>query len=183
MTRRAVWSLAGLLLSGCAGVGANVPQCVAPFPAGGIYQLGAGDTILLTVFRADDLSGEFKIDKAGMIAVPLMGPFEAAGYTPSGLAEAVASELIEAGYLANPAVTVTLTEGAPVYVLGEVESNQEVPWFEGMKVIHLLVQSGGFTYRADTDAVKITRDGCWNWAEPETSLKPGDIVEVPERFF
>jgi len=45
--------------------------------------------------------------------------------------------------------------------------------------------AGGFTYRANTSKVFITRGGEEFLFEvtPELRLQPGDVIRVPERFF
>ena len=37
------------------------------------YRLGPGDQVRLTVFRHEDLSGQFEIDGEGFFALPLVG--------------------------------------------------------------------------------------------------------------
>ena len=42
-------------------------------PAGQSYLLGTGDQIRVTTFGEKDLSGEFRIDDSGFVALPLVG--------------------------------------------------------------------------------------------------------------
>jgi polysaccharide export outer membrane protein len=59
-------------------------------------------------------------------------------------------------------------------------------YVNGMNVINAVALAGGFTYRADQDDIIITRGGANGDeldADLTTSVLPGDIVEVTERFF
>ena len=56
-----------------------------------------------------------------------------------------------------------------------------------MRVVNAIALAGGFTYRADEDDVLIRRandpSGEKVEADPNTIVLPGDVIEVPERFF
>jgi hypothetical protein len=43
--------------------------------------------------------------------------------------------------------------------------------------------AGGFTYRAVEDEFVIQRDGREIAASKDTPVRPGDVIEVEERFF
>src|SRR5271167_5036437 len=57
------------------------------------YRFGPGDKLRVTVYGEDDLSGEFQIDSAGFIRLPLIGPMKAAGATAHELEAHVAQTL------------------------------------------------------------------------------------------
>jgi protein involved in polysaccharide export with SLBB domain len=50
----------------------ELPECTN---AGGVaeYRLGPGDRVRLTVFRHEDLSGEYELDGEGYVALTLAG--------------------------------------------------------------------------------------------------------------
>ena len=55
-----------------------------------------------------------------------------------------------------------------------------------MRVINAVAMAGGFTYRAKERDMLITRakgNGRQERAGQETPVFPGDVIEVPERFF
>ena len=81
-----------LFVAGCGDTrGGTIPYNVAlPAPSGpAITALPADDkiapmdTLTVKVFRAEDLSGDYKVDLLGNIAMPLIGDVPAAGRTPS----------------------------------------------------------------------------------------------------
>lgn len=57
------------------------------------------------------------------------------------------------------------------------------PYSGGMRVINAVAMAGGFTYRAVEDEYVIQRDGRAIAAGKETPVRPGDVIEVEERFF
>ena len=74
----------------------------------------------------------------------------------------------------------------PFYIIGEVNNPGSFEYVNGMTVINAVALAGGFTYRADQDDIMISRGGSSGpeiEAAPDTEVLPGDIIEVPERFF
>ena len=149
------------------------------------YTLGAGDRIRITVYGHDDLSGEFQLDGNGDVALPLIQTVPAIGQTPRELERAITDRL-QPQYLRNPLVSVEVLTPRPFYILGEVSAPGSYPYSAGINVVKAAALAGGFTYRANTKKVRITREGD---AEPieraslQSEVKPGDVIEVPERFF
>lgn len=150
------------------------------------YRLGPGDKVRVTVFGDDQLSGEFQVDATGAIAMPLIGEVDAHGRTTSELATAVAEKLSK-DYLKNPKVSVEVIDYRPFYILGEVKNPGSYPYVNGMRVMNAIALAGGFTYRAREGHMKINRDVGGQVqeldADQSTVVQPGDVIEVPERFF
>jgi len=148
------------------------------------YQLGPGDQLRVIVFGEEDLSGEFQVDDTGAVSIPLVGEVSAGGQTLRSFEAAVRARLSE-GYLKDPRVSVQVLNYRPFYIIGEVEKGGEYPFVSGMHVLNAVAVAGGFTYRANTSKVFITRGGEEFLFEvtPELRLQPGDVIRVPERFF
>jgi protein involved in polysaccharide export with SLBB domain len=149
------------------------------------YTLAAGDRVRITVYGHGDLSGEYQLDGSGNIALPLIQSVAAGGQTPRQL-ERTITDRLQPDYLRNPLVSVEVVTQRPFYILGEVGTPGSYPYSTGMSVVKAVALAGGFTYRANTKKVRITRDGN---AEPieraslQSEIQPGDVIEVPERFF
>ena len=180
---------------GCAGRGVPVDQSAAQPAENGspgsheqvpsnAYQLGPGDQLRLIVFGEEDLSGEFHVDDTGAVSMPLVGDVTASGQTLRSF-EAAVRERLSDGYLKDPRVSVQVLNYRPFYIIGEVEKGGEYPFVSGMHVLNAVAVAGGFTYRANTSKVFITRGGEELEFEvtPELRLQPGDVIRVPERFF
>ena len=150
------------------------------------YRLSAGDRVLITVFGHEDLSGEFEINGAGAISMPLISDVDAAGLTPNEL-EAAIVDALKPDYLKNPIVSAEVTTFRPIYVIGEVVNPGSYPYTNGMSVINAVAVAGGFSYRAKKDKLVIRRDDGNEAIEIKVDLNtvvlPGDVIEVPERFF
>jgi polysaccharide export outer membrane protein len=193
------WLLAAGLLAACSGA----PPPAVPTAARGAgtavvatenggeasvagYTLGPGDQVRLTVFRHEDLSGQFEIDGEGFFAMPLVGEIMTAGLTARQLENEIEIRLKSGGYLVNPQVSIEVLNYRPFYIIGEVNNPGSYQYVNGMTVINAIALAGGFSYRADQGDVVINRGGSNGpkiEALPDTAVLPGDIIEVPERFF
>jgi protein involved in polysaccharide export with SLBB domain len=150
------------------------------------YKLGPGDQVRVTVFRHEDLSGEFEIDGEGFFALPLVGEIMTAGLTARQLENEVEIRLKSGGYLVNPQVSIEVMNYRPFYIIGEVNNPGSYQYVNGMTVINAVALAGGFSYRAAQNDIVISRGGSNGpqiEALPDTAVLPGDIIEVPERFF
>jgi polysaccharide export outer membrane protein len=150
------------------------------------YRLGPGDKVRVTVFGDDQLSGEFQLDANGTIDMPLIGNVDAQGHTTKELSAAVSQKLSK-DYLKDPKISVEVIDYRPFYILGEVKNPGSYPFVNGMRVMNAIALAGGFTYRAREGHMKINRDVDGQVqeldADQTTVVLPGDVIEVPERFF
>jgi polysaccharide export outer membrane protein len=150
------------------------------------YKLGPGDALRVTVFRHEDLSGEFSLDGEGYFALPLVGEILAGGRTARQVESEVEVALKSGGYLVDPQVSIEVLNYRPFYIIGEVNNPGSFAYVSGMTVINAVALAGGYTYRADQDDIIISRGGSNGpriEALPDTEVLPGDIIEVTERFF
>ena len=173
--------------TGSADVVATPPDGAAAVDSVAGYALGPGDRVRLTVFRHEDLSGEFDVDGEGFLAMPLVGEIRGAGMNARQLESQIEGRLKEGGYLVNPQVSVEVLNYRPFYIIGEVNNPGSYQYVNGMTVINAVALAGGFSYRADQDDIIVTRGGSegkkLNDVRLDTPVLPGDIIEVTERFF
>lgn len=186
----AVALAAAIMVAGCASQG-PVPMAQADVPAAGgnfaeAYRLGAGDELRVIVFGEPDLSGEFEVDGSGAFSMPLIGQLDAFQLTVVELEKAIAAKLTE-GYLIDPRVNVEVLNYRPFYIVGEVKDGGEFPYISGMHAVKAVAIAGGYTYRANTQKVMITRKGTAEEIEMPasqgTAIFPGDVIRIPERYF
>lgn len=151
-----------------------------------VYHLTAGDKVRVTVYGHEDLSGEFDVDATGRLALPLIQQVGAAGLTLQELEQAITAKL-QPDYLKSPRVSVEMINFRPFYIVGEVKTPGSYPYANGMTVINAVAVAGGFTYRARKGAITIRRGAAAEQieieAEEQTPVLPGDVIEIPERFF
>ena len=156
------------------------------------YRLSVGDKLRIEVYKDQQLSQSVQIRPDGKITLPLLGDVVAAGLTPTGLRDQLATSLKE--YITNPVVTVIVQEATPatVYVMGEVKTPGPQIIRGQMTVLEALSMAGGFLDFAKTSDIRVLRKSPagtetirFNYkkavkGEGETIvLKPGDIVVVP----
>lgn len=154
------WVLAGILTL-LAGMGTAQD--------GAAYQLGRQDVVairavtwdseLLRFTELEAVSGEYVLGEDGRLMVPITGEVEAAGLTPTELADQI-SFLLErvTGADEPPSVTVRVAQFRPVYVLGEVQRPGEYPYRPGLRVGQAVALSGGFFRVRDADASGLGRE-------------------------
>ncbi len=150
------------------------------------YTLGSGDKLRVTVFGQPDLSGEFAVDGSGMVSMPLLKPVKATGLSTEQLESEIEAELGKT-LLRNPSVSVQVSEFRPFFILGEIAKAGQYPYVNGMTVETAVAIAGGYTYRADRDVVRITRQNGNKVVEMNVEstavVKPGDTILVMERYF
>lgn len=176
-----------VLLAGCGSSSSDLPPAPsADAPSASVdtgYQLGPGDRIRLTVFRQENLSGEFELDGGGALAMPFVGDIDAGGLTARKLEDQIEQRLVEDQILIGPQVSVEVLNYRPFYILGEVQNPGSFPYVSGMTVVNAVALAGGYTYRSDQDDVLLERQGKTYSTAPSTPVLPGDVIRVPERWF
>ena len=150
------------------------------------YRLAAGDTVRVTVYGHEDLSGEFEVDGTGRISLPLIREVDAEGHSLQELEDIITAKL-SPDYLKEPRVSAEILNYRPFYIIGEVSEPGSYPYVNGMTVINAVAVAGGFTYRARKGRIRIVRESVDGTLELDVSndtvVMPGDVIEVPERFF
>lgn len=150
------------------------------------YKVGSGDLLKITIFNQEELSGEYLINGAGQIALPLIGDINAKDITVKQVEQGIANKL-KPDYLLNPRVNVQVLNYRPFYILGEVKEPQSYPYVDGMTYLNAVAIAGGFTYRAKEDHVMVVRMKDPKKVEirlnMDEKVMPGDVIHVEERFF
>jgi protein involved in polysaccharide export with SLBB domain len=148
-------------------------------------KLQPSEKIRVTVFGEDRLSGEYQIDPAGYVSLPLAGTLRAAGLTKIELERELAKKF--STELRSPKVTVDVASFRPLYIYGEVAKPGEYPYKGGLNVMSAIAIAGGTTYRASRSSVQIQHVGETGFREyplsPLVPVLPGDLVRVPMRYF
>lgn len=168
------------------------------------YILESEDMIEVKVYREADLDTRTKLDRNGMVVLPLIGEVKIGGMTQRQ-ARLLIAALYEKDYLVAPQVTLTVTpkeeesEGN-FTVLGSVTTAGSFGLPKGKKKITLLEAiglAGGFTRYANRNDVRVkrregNRDRVYEinvkrmMDDAETEpfyIIPGDSINVPERIF
>jgi polysaccharide export outer membrane protein len=164
----AVAIVTGLLLSGCADKrGGPIPYDVSSFgtpDAPQVVALEAGykiapmDTLTVKVFRMPDLSGDYEVDLAGHISMPLIGEVAAYDLTTAQLDSALTQKLSEK-YLENPDVSVGIKSSTrrSVTIDGAVNKAGSYPVFGPTTLMQAVAAAGGTREDANARRVAIFR--------------------------
>jgi len=144
-------------------------------------QLRAGDMVRVALSREVEMSGDYLVDEAGMVALPLIGLRETANKTPAVLKQ----ELVTAysDQLRNQTIQITLLRR--VRVLGEVRNPGLYHADPTMTLGDVVALAGGATTLGKSTDIRIVRDG----EEFEVDLgsdvlhqvRSGDQIVVPEK--
>lgn len=170
---------------GCASGVAKLP----PLESAGVAEirLAPGDKIAIAVQELEAMSGEYIVDETGRISLPLINQLQASGLTYGEMQNAIASRLVAADIVKAPNVTVQPLDLRPVYILGEVREPGEYAFRQGMTVFSAVAMAGGYTYRAKTGEVAVTRivgdRTTTGVANEDTVIMPGDRIRIYERWF
>lgn len=150
------------------------------------YRLGPGDTVTVTVFNEEQISGEYKIDTEGEIDLPLAGNIKLTGLTVKEAKDRL-ENILQEGYLIDPDVSLGVESFRPFYILGEVGAPGAYAYESGITVLKAAALAGGFTYRAENRTFKIVRKGKDESevipADIHAPVFPGDTIYVSERLF
>lgn len=150
--------------------------------------LRPGDILAITVWPQAELGGEFPIEETGMVQLPYLGSVQAAGVSLQTL-----REQLREGYstaVQNPVVTVNAL--FQVSLLGEVRVPGNYTASATTTFFELVGMAGGFTGRADTENIRLSRSGQvveidalrameTGTGVEELGLTSGDQILVPAR--
>jgi polysaccharide export outer membrane protein len=116
--------------------------------------LAIGDKVTISVFGQSDLSGDFVLDGAGAVNMPLAGRIRIGGLTAPEAEGRIRSALMD-GYLRDAVVSLRIAELKPVYVMGEVRSPGTYPFRHGLSVLGAIALAGG--YRVGDESLAVLR--------------------------
>lgn len=172
------------LILTCSGALAAQESSDAAVAGDSAYRLGPTDVIIVTVHNHEDLSGTLQLDGSGLLSMPLIGQFEAAGLTTAELERKITG-LLKPDYLVNPRVTVRVQNYRPYYLIGEVSSTGAFNYVQGMSFMQAIAIAGGYSYRAKKGVVFVRRGDSDEEIELDVNdrVQPGDIIRVAERLF
>lgn len=187
----------------------DVPQAsavAAPQPApaeskvGNDYMIGPGDTVQVFVWRNPELTQTVPVRPDGKITTPLVQDMVAVGKTPTQLARDIETVLGE--YVRSPQVNVIVTQPTSAFsqvkVIGQVVRPQSIAYRDGLTVLDAVLAVGGLgpfaagnrakvvrTENGKTQEIKVKLAALVNDGDmrQNVSLKPGDVIVIPESRF
>lgn len=196
---RAAVALSVLALGGCASSQpVQAEQGAAPASD---YLIGPGDSVNIIVWRNPEVSMSVPVRPDGKITTPLVEDLPASGKTSTQLARDIEKAL--AKFIQQPVVTVIVTSfvgtyGEQIRVIGQAAKPQALPYRRDMSLMDVLIAVGGVTEFASGNSASIIRkvDGKLEKMpvrlndliksgdmSANMSMRPGDVLVIPESFF
>lgn len=191
------------LVLGLGGCAHSYPPMLAEFEKAdeARYLIGPGDTVDIVVWRNPELSKSVPVRPDGKITTPLVEDLPASGKTASQLARDIEKDL--AKYIQSPVVTVIVTSFVGPYsqqirVIGEAAKPQALPYRENMSLLDVMIAVGGITDFAAGNKASILRTKGGTTQQfgvrlvdlvkggdlsANVTMRPGDIVIIPQSFF
>ncbi|MEK7397405.1 MAG: SLBB domain-containing protein [Candidatus Poribacteria bacterium] len=123
------------------------------------YIAKRGDSVTVTVWDRQSLSGTIMVDPNGNITLPMpIGAVSVLGMTATQIGKILTDKIKE--YQVNPTVFVSISpaEGFTVHVLGEVRAPDFVRVPEGTTVQEAITRAGGWTDFADKENIRLIRE-------------------------
>jgi polysaccharide export outer membrane protein len=126
-------------------------------PADPNYVIGPQDVLDISVWKEEQLTKTVPVRPDGKISMPLLNDVQAAGLTPTQLANQITESLKK--FVTDPQVTVIVREinSQRVYLLGEVTRAGAYPLLPNMTVLQALSSAGGFTQFANLKKIYVLR--------------------------
>ncbi len=192
--------MAGALFTGCQ----TQPYSELPLPTpkaetkteSASLTLREGDTVKISFPGAQNLNTVQTIRRDGMLSLPLIGEYKAAGQTPAAMEKDLVAKY--GPQLQTKEVNVSMENSAyTVYVTGAVLRPGKVLSDKPMSALEAIMEAGGFdNTKANLKAVKVIRytqgrterfnlnlkDVLNGTSNERFEVKPSDIIFVPERF-
>jgi polysaccharide biosynthesis/export protein len=202
-----LWTIIAVMavgLSGCAfwldkaPVGPKAPDVYSSAPE---YLIGPGDSLQVFVWRSAELSVTVPVRPDGRFSMPLLQDVQAAGKSPSQVADEIKRGLGD--FVRDPMVTVIVQNvqgvgAGKVSVIGEATTPKSIPYRAGLTLLDVMIDVGGLTQFANGNDARLVRvvngrpkefrlrvadlvkDGD---TTANVELAPGDVVRIPERWF
>lgn len=156
------------------------------------YKIAPMDKLGIKVFKMDDLSGDYDVDLAGNISLPLIGQVQAANLTTAQLDD-VLTQKLGAKYLEHPDVSVAIRASTAhvVTIDGSVKEGGSFPVAGPISLIQAIAMAKGTTEDANARRVAVFRTiggqrqaaafdltSIRRGEAPDPQIYPGDIVVV-----
>jgi polysaccharide export outer membrane protein len=156
------------------------------------YKIAPMDKLAIKVFKMEDLTGEYDVDLAGNISLPLIGQLKAANLTTEQLDDQLTQKLGEK-YLEHPDVSVAIKSSTAhvVTVDGAVKDGGSFPVGGPTSLIRAIAMAKGTTEDANARRVAVFRTiggqrqaaafdltSIRRGEAPDPQIYPGDIIVV-----
>jgi protein involved in polysaccharide export with SLBB domain len=160
----------------------------------GSYQIQPGDQLDVSFYLSPEFNDSVTVRPDGKITLRLIGAIQAAGDTPTRLAEQIDKDYESELRAPQATVRVKSMPNRVVYVEGQVSKPGAIALAPGMTALQAIADAGGLTSEANDTAVLVRRDVCGTpqkidialntamndpASDADMGLMPRDILLVP----
>lgn len=177
----ALTTVAAITLSSCASSDRGLAPLAATEPTP--YQLGPGDQLRVNVYGLDMMNDTYIVGDTGAVSLPMVGAVPVSGKTVETVEKDIADTLRTRNLLVDPKVSAQVVVYRPFFIVGEVQKPGQYAFVPGMSVMTAVSVAGGYTFRANTKEVIVTRAKQKGSATPDSSVMPGDLIQIRESWF
>jgi len=124
------------------------------------FKIMPGDTIILTVFGEESMSGRYEVDDDGTLNIPPVGRIKVAGLSANDI-EPYLVNYLKSGYVVEPRIKVEIIPSPlrNVFVLGEVKNPGSYDPRKGRTIIDYILIAGGPTPFSGDTITLLRREG------------------------
>jgi len=169
------------------------PQAVAPVASAGAvassastlnlttrerYVIARDDLLDIDVVGVQELSREYRVDGDGMITLPMLSrAVMAAGSTLNQLSQSIREDLVGAGLLRDPQITVSVKSSPwnTVVLSGAAKKPGVYPVYGHTTLLQLLTEAEGLSDDAGNNAIVTRAEKPLQRTEPNPAARPGDL--------
>lgn len=199
-----LWTAAAASALAACAPSANLPPAPETISAASTedsdYRIGSLDTVQVFVWNAPEFSVTVPVRPDGKISSPLIQDLQAAGKTPSELANDIEERLSK--YMRDPVVTVIVSNFAgsfdqQIRVVGEATQPRAIPYRDNMTLLDVMIEVGGLTDFAAGDRAVLVRRAAGKKQTYNVRLDdllkegdisanvpvmPGDVIIIPQSW-
>ena len=162
-------------------------------PPDEFYVIGAGDALMVHLWKEPDLSGAVKVRPDGFITLPLINEVQVVGLTTGQVRKILEEKYRD--FIAEPFVTIRV-EGiasSEIFLVGQVNKPGAYPLVGNDTLLQIITRAGGLTIFADRRDIRLVRRAGDKVTEymadydaivagdlkQDLVLRPGDRIIVP----
>jgi polysaccharide export outer membrane protein len=124
------------------------------------FKIMPGDTVILTVFGEESMSGRYEVEEDGTLNIPPVGRIKVAGLSSNEIENYLVNYL-KGGYMVEPRIKVEIIPSPlrNVFVLGEVKNPGSYDPRKGRTIIDYILIAGGPTPFSGDTITLLRREG------------------------
>ena len=171
-----------------------VDDARAAAAAGTVRRLDTGDSLVIYLYSREETHYDEVIDERGNVTLPYINAVRIAGMTSAEAEDSIKERYIKDGIFRQNLNVKVIAEARSFYIRGYVMRTGSFPLRPGMKLTQAIGIAGGPNEFGNEKRIKVLRsengvteehnlEKIKDGKAPDPEIRPGDIIEVPQRPF